>query len=122
MVDLTILERQVLETLLPRDGEVSAILREQVKGTRVSSREMTGVGFFAHLEVSEKAPRVPVHSTLKLGAVKGTADNIKHGFGFLLYLSNGVRNMLEGYAYDEPWPDDVQGLVLTDSGDGKIDF
>jgi hypothetical protein len=124
MKTITTLETQVLEMLLDGQDEVLTILRQQAKQLEVSSREMTGVGFYAEFRVPPDLPRVPGGPTFKLGDVNGTADNVSHGLGFLLYVKDGALSMLEGYTYDEPWPDDVRGLVLTyASKEGrKLDF
>jgi hypothetical protein len=54
--------------------------------------------------------------------VNGTAANVRHGLGFLLFVIDGVISMLEGYTYDDPWPLEVEGLVLTYSGDQSRDI
>ena len=98
--------------LLRGDNEVLAVLRQQAKEAKVSSRKMTGVGFFTEFDVPPQAPRVMGRPTFKLGDVNGTADNVKHGFGFVLFVADGALSMLEGYTYDEPWPDELRGLIL----------
>lgn len=113
MNSLTTLEQRVLEMLLSGRDEVLTILRQQAQGLQVSSREMTGVGFYTEFLVPPEAALVPGRPTFKLGDVNGTADNVGHGLGFLLYVKDGALSMLEGYTYDEPWPDEVRGLVLT---------
>jgi hypothetical protein len=124
MTGLTTLEEQVLEMLLRGNDQVLDVLRQQVKGAQVSSREMTGVGFFTSFEVPAEAPRVKARPKFELGDVNGTADNVNHGLGFLLFVNDGALKMLEGYTYDEPWPDEVRGLVLTYSKGHvrKLDF
>ena len=124
MTNLTTLEDQVLEMLLRGEDAVLSVLRQQAKQLQVSSRKMTGVGFYTEFVVPSEVPRVPGRPTFKLGDVNGTADNVKHGLGFLLYVKDGALSMLEGYTYDEPWPDDVRGLVLTYSSKQgrKLDF
>ncbi|MGH9498025.1 MAG: hypothetical protein ACRD3L_02685 [Terriglobales bacterium] len=124
MKTLTTLEKQVLEMLLHGQDEVLTVLRRQAKRLEVTSREMTGVGFYTEFSVPYDAPRVPGGLTFKLGDVNGTADNVSHGLGFLLYVKDGALGMLEGYTYEEPWPVDVRGLVLTyASKEGrKLDF
>jgi hypothetical protein len=99
--------------LLRGEDEALSVLRQQAKQARVSSRKMTGVGFFTELVVPPEVPHVPGRPTFKLGDVNGTADNVKHGPGFLLYVTEGTLSMLEGYTYDDPWPDEVVGLALT---------
>lgn len=98
--------------LLRGDDEARTILRQQAQRAQVSSREMTGVGFFTRFTVVAGAPRVMDNLTFKLGNVEGTARNVKHGLGFLLYVENGVLSMLEGYTYDEPWPEEIHELAL----------
>lgn len=106
--------------LLRGDNEVLAILRQQLKDIGVSRREMTGVGFFTELVIPPPVPRIPGRPTFKLGDVNGTATNVDHGFGFLLYVKDGALSALEGYTYDEPWPDEYYDLVLTYStGQGR---
>jgi hypothetical protein len=124
MTNVTALEDRVLEMLLRGEDEALSVLREQAKQARVSSRKMTGVGFFTEFVVPAEAPRVPNRPTFKLGDVNGTADNVKHGLGFLLYVAEGTLSMLEGYTYDDPWPDEVCGLILTYSSTQgrKLDF
>jgi hypothetical protein len=113
MSELTSLEEQVLRALLRGDEEPLSVLRQQAKQAGVSSRKMTGVGFFTNLEIPAESPRIKGHPQFELGDVNGTAENVKHGLGFLLYVVDGALSMLEGYTYDEPWPEEVQGLILT---------
>jgi hypothetical protein len=120
MTTLTPLEDQVIRMLLAKDDEVLAVLRLQVDHAKVSSRRMTGVGFYTDIVVAREAARAINRPSFKLGDVNGTAANVKHGLGFLLYVTDGVLSMLEGYTYDEPWPNEVQGLVLAYSeGQGR---
>jgi len=113
MMNLTPLETQLLQMLLHGDSEELIVLREQAALVQVSSREMTGVGFFTNFAVPPDAPHIAGRPTLRFGDVNGTADNVKHGVGFLLHVTDGALSMLEGYTYDEPWPDEIRGLVLT---------
>ena len=112
MKDLTILEHEVLQMLLRGDDDCLAILRSQAQQASVSLREMTGIGFFTHLVVPSEVPRVPGQPKFQLGDVNGTAENVKDGLGFVLFITDGALSMLEGYTYDEPWPDEFRGLVL----------
>lgn len=117
MTKLTGVEERLLQMLLRGDDEVLYVLRQQAGQAWVSSRNMTGTGFFTNFEVPAEVPRVKNCPTFQLGDVHGTADNVKHGLGFLLFVKDGVLSVLEGYTYDEAWPDEISGLVLTYSKD-----
>jgi hypothetical protein len=113
MIGLTSLQKQVLEMLLNGDDEVLAILREQAKHGSVTSNKETGVGFYAQFVVPSEIPRAPGHQTFKLADVNGTAANVNHGLGFVLFINDGALAGLEGYTYDEPWPNEIGDLKLT---------
>jgi hypothetical protein len=36
-----------------------------------------------------------------------------HGAGFLLYVDGGLLSMLEGYSYEEPWPDEIREFSVS---------
>ena len=112
MMKLTPLEQQVTQMLLDGDDETLSVLRQQAERADVSSREMTGVGFYTKFLVPSSSARPAGQPSFKLGDVNGSAANLKHGCGFLLYVDDGTLTMLEGYTYDEPWPDEIQELKL----------
>jgi hypothetical protein len=111
-----LLEQQVIRMLLAGEDDALAILRQQVDHADVSSRKLTGAGFYTEYSIPSEVARLVGRASFKLGDVNGTAANVKHGLGFLLYVADGAIAMLEGYTYDEPWPANVEGLLLTYAG------
>jgi hypothetical protein len=83
---------------------------------------MTGVGFYAKVALPPGTEPATGRPSFKLGDVDGTASNVKHGLGFLLYVTDGFLDMLEGYTYDEPWPPEIKGLTLVYSPGGERDM
>ena len=72
MNELANFEIKVMQKLLEGDNQVLAGLRRQVEVSRVVKREMTGVGFFATLEVPPGVPRVANGKSFKFGDVNAT--------------------------------------------------
>ena len=108
------LEAAVLEKLLDGDHPVLTALRHQLPGTRVTSRELTGVGFFTTFSVAAgPLDRAPIVRAI-FGDVVATIPGLAHGAGFLLYLEDGLLHMLEGYTYAdaEPWPERIDEFSL----------
>ena len=99
--------------ILRGEDEIRFVLRQQMQQLQVSSREFTGAGFFSNFVVDPAARRITGRPTLTLGNVEGTATNVSHGLGFVLFVKDGALSMLEGYTYDEPWPDELPGLKLS---------
>lgn len=104
---LTELEESVLRMLLSGNHHVLSALRAQIQHCRVTKREMTGVGFFTHLDVPNLELRVPLTDRTVISDVIGEIAGLQHGAGFVLYIVDGRMQLLEGYTYDEPWPKEI---------------
>jgi hypothetical protein len=100
---LSLLEKAVLEKILSGDLPEMIKLRRQIEQCVVVKRELTGFGFYTTFSVSEDIPRSPGFDT-KIGDVVGEIEGLRNGAGFLLYIADGIIDMLEGYSYDEHWP------------------
>ena len=111
MKKLTDLERRVLEMLLNGGHPLLTLLRRQVEHASVKSRQLTGVGFFTDFKIPEKL-RITGSPSFQLTDVIGSAKNVKEGVGFVLFVTDGLLSMLEGYTYNEPWPTELQSLEL----------
>jgi hypothetical protein len=110
---LTSLEHDVIATLLRPDHPVFQALRLEFERCEAAARELTGVGFFTELSTQIDAAPAPVRpGRLRLNGVVAEIDGLKHGAGFLLWIENGVLVTLEGFSYDEPWPEKVNDYSL----------
>ena len=110
--DFTDLERSVMEMLLSGEQPTLRVLRQQFAASRPSKREHTGVGFFTYFDVPASTPRPSIDARVRIDDVQATLSGLQYGAGFVLFVSNGVIEMLEGYTYDEPWPRDAQLVNL----------
>jgi hypothetical protein len=110
---LSPLEHEVIAMLLSPDHPVFEALRLQFARCEAAARELTGVGFFTELSIPTDAAPAPVRpARLHLGGVVAEIDGLKHGAGFVLFIENGMLATLEGYSYDEPWPERVNSFSL----------
>lgn len=109
----TQLERAVLELLLEGEDPVRRALRKQLAVAQVRERQLTGVGFFTSFMLPAEIVPVSIPVGLSpLGDVHAQLEGLQHGAGFLLFLKEGRLDFLEGYSYDEPWPENVVRFVL----------
>jgi hypothetical protein len=112
MDGLAKLERAVLEKLLCGASDAFRILREQLGSLRVIDRELTGVGFWTNFAIGGGAEKLPGGPSFRFGDVVAYLDGLKHGAGFELLVEDGRLRMLEGYSFDEPWPDAADNFTL----------
>jgi hypothetical protein len=114
--DIEQLEWQVLQLLLAGDDPVFVALRKQLELAKRRPREYSGVGFFSDFDVPRAAPRLPGNPSITFGDVIAEIDGLQHGAGFVLFVKNGALSMLEGYTYDEPWPQEIGKFELSYTG------
>ena len=107
---LNSLERAVMEMLLAGNHPVLRILADQLSKASITSRELTGVGFFTRFSVPETAARVVNPASFLIDDVSADLDGLEHGAGFVLWGKEGVLACLEGFSYAEPWPQSVDGF------------
>lgn len=114
---LNALERAVLEKLLAGDHPVLTVLRAQLDSAEVSSRELTGVGFFTHLKVDRSVERAPTpRPRIQVLYVGAEISGLERGASFVLFVSDGYLELLEGFSYDEPWPPEISEFSLHYEG------
>jgi hypothetical protein len=115
--ELSPLEREVIATILAPDHPVMEALRRQFARCHVASRQITGVGFVIDLAVPADVKAAPVKAgRIDLGDVTATIAGLEHGAGFVLFVRDGVLEGLEGFSYDEPWPDVTARHEVTAGG------
>jgi hypothetical protein len=110
--DLEPLEAAVLNKLLAGDHPVMAALRGQLAGLAVKRRERTGAGFFTEFSVAKTTTPAP-SGKLRVGDIHASIGGLQHGAGFLLYVDGGLLSMLEGYSYEEPWPEEIREFSVN---------
>jgi hypothetical protein len=109
----TRLERAVIEKLLAEDSAILDLLRQQAAAASVGRREHTGVGFFTEIVLPPSIRRADIARRAHLADVDAHLPNLTNGAAFVLYLQDGLLARLEGYTYDEPWPDRTDQFTLT---------
>jgi hypothetical protein len=109
---LTSLEKAVLDMMLDKPGERFEVIRRQLACATVSERRFSGVGFFTDLVVPIDAAVQRDLPNMEIGDVVAEFPSVQHGAGFVLFIRNGVVRMLEGYTYDEPWPENTDEFSL----------
>jgi hypothetical protein len=122
---LTDLERAVLGKMLAGENSELKILREQFSKANVATRKMTGSGFFTNLEIPATIPRLSRNGRVTIKDVSANLPKLKHGAGFVIFVEDGALSCLEGFCYDESWPDSTASFELSylqesPHGSGKL--
>jgi hypothetical protein len=110
MKAFTPLEDAVLRKLLEGGRQWLSVLRAQFNVAQVSSREHTGTGFYTDFSVPHEAPALPNEPSFRFGDVSAEINDLLYGAGFLVVVKDGYLDYLEGYSYEEPWPENIHAF------------
>lgn len=107
-------EKNVMTKFLDGEDDVLSVLREQYHNAIVKNREFTGKGFFTDYIIPNDIPKLKSQKSFQIGDVIGEIDRVEHGIGFVLFIKNGVIDVLEGFTYgDEEWPNLIINYKLS---------
>jgi hypothetical protein len=115
------LEGLVLQRLLDGDDPVLQVLRQQLGSCSGFERELTGAGFFLRFKFGDDVQRVTPGS-FHFGEVSADIEGLQYGAGFVLFVKRGLLESLEGYSYEEPWPERIVNPRVRYTVDGRRDL
>lgn len=104
---------RLMPLLLGGDDPTCVLLREQYARATIREVELTGAGFFIAFEVPEEEKRV-VPPNFDGGQVDIQVEGVAHGAGCVLFVRGGVISVLEGFTFDDEWPEHPVVLELRD--------
>ncbi|HXD00433.1 MAG TPA: hypothetical protein VN048_13910 [Verrucomicrobiae bacterium] len=116
---LTPLEKAVLDLMVDKPGEPFETVRQQLAYVRFANRKTTGVGFFTHFVVPVDAPVRRDLPNMEITGISASFPDVQHGAGFILFIRDGVVSFLEGFTYDDPWPEKTDEFTLSKVGVSK---
>jgi len=99
-------ENAIMKAILKDKTEQNTILLQQYAVAEVVSREFTGHGFFTDYSVPSITCVLPNSENIELGCL-GELEGVRNGVGFILFIREGVIQTLEGYTYEEEWPEKI---------------
>jgi hypothetical protein len=106
------LERAVVGMILFGEHPVLEKLRSQWEAASVHSRELTGVGFYANLEVPMSVQSLSSKNRFAFGDVLVDFPELTAPVGSVLFVDEGRLSVLELYTHGEPWPEDDSRFAL----------
>lgn len=92
------------------------IIGEQLRGARPRSRDFTKVGLFVHLDYSDRAggdTRAPFDCD-PIPGPEIVSPQLPNGAGSVLFVSDGVPDVLEVFTYGDEFPDELSEFSLAE--------
>jgi hypothetical protein len=110
-------EEAVINKLLSGNDSVLSELRSQFENAVVKDREITGSGFYLMFALPKDTIRLTskfptVKSNFCFGDVKAIIENFNGEISFLIWVKEGILHMLEGYSYNNGFPENFEKTQL----------
>ena len=105
-VDITLLEKTVLSSLVNKVGEDRESLHAQIAIAKVIVRTFTRIGFTSFFAINDDVSLISDHCKFELPKVYAEHSSMPAGAGFIVRIGKGKLSSLEGYALTGNWPDD----------------
>ena len=90
-------------------------LQSQFEKITVQKREFSTYGFSTYYSVTAVEETLGDDKNLPLGKHQWNINGLTCGSDYILWIKNGLINCLEGFSYNEPWPNEILWCEKTES-------
>ncbi len=100
-------EKIIITDIFEQYPEYKQKLQAQFESSTVQKRERFAFGFFTDYEVTAAEETLGEGINLQLGNHQWNINGLNCGSDYILWIENGLISSLEGFSYQEPWPDEI---------------
>ena len=90
----------IISYIIEQYPEYKQKLQSQSEKMVVQKREFSTYGFSTYYAVTDG-------ENLQLGKHQWNINGLTRGSEYILWIKNGLISCLEGFSYNEPWPDEI---------------
>lgn len=120
--DFIAFEKAVIHRIFKEAPEYEENLCRQYRSVVVADRKFTEHGFCTTFYGVTVPYSLGKDVNLTLGKVSATLNDGQHSTGFTLFIEGGVISCLEGYAYDEPWPEKIEKYAFDEAEKTELEL
>lgn len=106
-MNITEFEKIIITDIIEQYPEYKSKLRAQFEYAVVQKREFSKYGFSTDYVVEPSLETLGDDVNLQLGKRQWNINNLQNGSDYILWIKNGLICSLEGFSYEEPWPDEI---------------
>ena len=100
-------EKIIITDILEQYPEYKQKLQAQFEKSVVQKREFFRCGFSTDYAVTAAEETLGDDKNLQLGNHQWNINGLNYGSDYILWIKNGLISSLEGFSYQEPWPDEI---------------
>lgn len=100
-------EKIIITDIIEQYPEYKQNLLSQLERITVQKRKFSTYGFSIHYAVTTGKDTLKDGKNLQLGKHQWNINGLQNGSDYILWVKNGLISCLEGFSYNEPWPDEI---------------
>ena len=100
-------EKIIISDIIEHYPEYKQKLRSQFEKITVQRREFSTYGFSTYYSVIGVEETLGDDENLQLGKHQWNINGLTRGSDYILWIKDGLISCLEGFSYNEPWPDEI---------------
>ena len=100
-------ENKIITDIIEQYPEYKQKLQAQFEKMIVQEREFSTYGFSTYYVVTAGEDTLGADENLQLGKHQWDINGLTRGSDYILWIKNGLISCLEGFSYNEPWPDEI---------------
>lgn len=100
-------EKIIISDIIEQYPEYKPKLLSQFEKITVQKREFSTYGFSTYYTVTAREETLGDNVNLQLGKHQWNINGLAHGSDYIFWIKNGLISCLEGFSYNEPWPNEI---------------
>lgn len=100
-------EKIIITDIIEQYPEYKQKLQSQFEKSVAQKREISTYGFLTYYTVTAEEETLGDTVNLQLGKCQWNINDLQNGSDYILWIKNGLICSLEGFSYEEPWPDEI---------------
>lgn len=97
----------IVTDIIEQNADYREILLSQFDTARAKERRKSERGFCTDYIIDENAKTLGDGVEMQLGNSQWDINGVKNGTDYILWVKNGKIAHLEGFTYEEKWPDEI---------------
>ena len=100
-------EKRISIDIIEQYPAYKSKLQAQFEHAVVQKRAFSKYGFSTDYAVTTTEETLGDDVNLQLGKRQWNINGLQHGSDYILWIKNGFITCLEGFSYNEPWPNEI---------------
>ena len=100
-------EKIIISDIIEHYPEYKQKLQSQSEKMVVQKREFSTYGFSTYYAVTDGENTLGDGENLQIGKHQWNINGLTRGSDYVLWIKNGLISCLEGFSYNESWPDEI---------------